>query len=50
MSPQTEMKILQLCKGLTIKQVDYRLAIMQRHIATKQLNLRLKVTGLNLGE
>ena len=46
MSPEAQMKIMELCKGMTIKQVDRRLALMQRHIATKQLSLRLKVTGL----
>lgn len=50
MTPETERKIMELCKGMTIKQVDYRLALMQRYIATKQLNTRLKVTGLKIGE
>ena len=50
MSTDTEMKILQLCKGMTLKQVDYRLALMQRYIATRQLETRLKVTGLNIGD
>ena len=48
MKPETELKILQLCKGLTIKQTDKRLALMQRYISQKQLDLRLKVTGLNI--
>lgn len=46
MSPQAEMRIMELCKGMTLKQVDRRLALMQRYIVTKQLDLRLKVTGL----
>ena len=50
MSADTEYKILQLCKGMTLKQVDYRLALMQRYIANKQLETRLKVTGLNIGD
>ena len=50
MSPEAQMKIMELCKGMTLKQVDRRLSIMQRYIATKQLNLRLKVTGLNIGD
>lgn len=50
MSAEQELKILQLCKGMTIKQVDYRLALMQRYVATKQLDMRMKVTGLKIGD
>ena len=50
MSPRAEFKILELCKGLTLKQVERRLAIMQSYCDAKQLNLRLKVTGLNIGD
>ena len=50
MSPQTELKILDLCKGLTLAQVDNRLALMQRYCNEKQLELRLKVTGLKIGD
>lgn len=50
MSPQTELKIMELCKGMTIKQAERRLAIMQRYVAVNNLKLRLKVTGLPIGE
>ena len=50
MSTETEYKILQLCQGMTLKQADYRLALMKRYIATKQLGTRLKVTRLNIGD
>ena len=48
MSESTQMKILNLCKGLTPVQADRRLSLMQRYINNKQLSLRLKVTGLNV--
>ena len=38
------------CKGKSIKEVDRILAKYQRIVATQQLNLRLKVTGLKIGD
>lgn len=46
MTAQAEYKIMQLCKGMTLKQVDRRLVLMQRYVATKQTKLRMRVTGL----
>ena len=49
MKASTEMKIMQLCKGLSLKQVDKRLALMVRYCEQRQLELKMKVTGLNIG-
>ena len=50
MTPQQELQLFQSFVGLSVKQIDYRLALLHRYIATKQLNLRIKVTGLNIGD
>ena len=43
MSNEGQMKILNLCKGKSIKQALYRLELMERYHAQKVLELRIKL-------
>ncbi len=49
MKAETQVKILNLCKGKTIAQAEYRLEVMAQHIRNKQLLLRLRLANLALG-
>lgn len=49
MSAEAEFKICQLNKGKTIKQVLYRLAVMEAYIIQKQCMQRIRLSGLQLG-
>jgi len=46
MKPDTELKILKLCQGMSIKQALYRLDVMERYAAQKALELRIKIQGI----
>ncbi len=50
MSPETEFKIFKLCSGKTIKQIEYRLEVLNKFIAAKQLGLRCRIATLNIGD
>ena len=50
MSPEAEMKIFTLCRGKTIKQVEYRLEVLNKYIAAKQLGLRCRIATLKIGD
>jgi hypothetical protein len=46
MSVEAQMKVLELCKGMTLKQIERRFDILEAHIANKQLKLRIQTRGL----
>ena len=50
MSSDAQMRVMNLCKGMKISQVEYRLNILEKHVAAKQLALRCKTAKLNIGE
>lgn len=49
LSSNQEMKIMNILKGQTIKQVEYKLEVMRLYVAKQQLKLRCKVVGLTIG-
>lgn len=49
MSGNAQMKILNLCKGQTLKQAQYRLDVMMKYHAIKVLGKRISLTGLKMG-
>jgi len=50
MKPETECKILNLCKGKTIKEALYRLEIMQKYCRENKLSLRIKLVNIKIGD
>ncbi len=50
MSAEAEFKICQLNKGKTIKQVLYRLELMEAYIAQKQCLQRIRLANLPIGD
>ena len=49
MSPQAEMRILNLYKGQPLKKAVYALELMRAFQAQKTLELRVKIVGLKIG-
>lgn len=50
MTSEAQMKILNLCKGKTIKQALRRLEIMEAYAETRIVKLRVQLCGLKLGD
>jgi len=50
MSPTSQLKILNLCKGMSIKQAEYRLQVAERYTANKILDKRIRLFGLTIGD
>ena len=43
MSPNAEYEVFKLCSGMTLAAVEYRLNILNKYIAAKSTNLRIKL-------
>ena len=50
MTANSEYKICKLCSGKSIKDVLYRLELMDKFIETKKLKLRVSLVNLTIGE
>ena len=50
MTTETQLKILNLCKGKTIKQAIHRLSIMEQYTLNKKLALRIKLVNITIGD
>ena len=50
MTVDSEYKICKLCSGKSIKDVLYRLELMDKFIETKKLKLRVNLVNLTVGE
>ena len=50
LSANAQMKVLNLCKGKTVSQALHRLEVMSAYKMQKQLDLRVKLVGLKIGE
>ncbi len=49
MKAETEHKILNLCKGMSIAQAQRRLRIVEQHCLNNKLALRIKLVTLTIG-
>ena len=50
MTVETEMKLMKLYRGSTLRHVRKMMELAQVRIAERQLELRHKICGLNIGE
>ena len=50
LSSSGQLKVMKLCKGKTIAQVQRRLDILECYMAQKQVELRCKLVGLKVGD
>lgn len=50
MTPQAQMRVLNLYKGQSIKKAEYALQVANTYCENSKLALRLKLNNLRLGE
>lgn len=50
MSATAQMKILNLYKGQPLRKAVYALRVAEEFVAKRQLELRVKIVGLHIGD
>jgi len=50
MSIEAQLKILNLCKGKTIKEAEHRLSIAELFVAQRKCAQRIRLAGLTIGD
>ena len=50
LSPDAQMKILNLYRGQSIKKAEHALVVADSFARTKQCSLRIKLVGITIGD